>query len=557
MRFIAPFLLLLSPLAFADECPDGEQMYQGQCRTTCEILAQDSSPRGMRWDGTVWGDAPTGYCRGSGSSGCELRRTGVTIQVDGSVFWQGDFKYTGASCSGVGEYTGDSPWTEPDDGNSNDGSGNDSGGDTGTDTGDGSDGSTDNGDDLDHGGGGNGGNSGSAYPDSNHPINHLRSIQEKQVISNNLLDRNTNEIIQLNASITDRLTDISSHLNTEQVNTNNYRNELKTSVRGITFAFQDANSTLKDLLQTMNSIDRKTTGGTGGNVDLSPLIASAAEIEKHTSGTYWFLDAMRKQVDSVADNTGAIKYQVTPILENIEQRMASGSQNTRIFRDGIRSDTRSIKANTNNIKKEVTNTKKAVQANKESVDAVKTAIETQTTSLEGSLNQIEEAIENAGGSGSDSTGGDNSDVVSKLGELQGSTEQLGDQLGQSLEGIQDAINGLNDGGLFHAPPTSDGWSHGTVIGEAVEGLIDDIDKLKATLKDMQSTSPINLGTMSFNDGSYSGETFTLSRASWNVDVRFNLFNTLGTNTSTIRNVIIFAAMLMAAFIILSSGRKGS
>ncbi|HIF6100125.1 TPA: hypothetical protein ACX3GU_004406 [Vibrio parahaemolyticus] len=61
MRFIAPFLLLLSPLAFADECPDGEQMYQGQCRTTCEILAQDSSPRGMRWDGTVWGDAPTGY----------------------------------------------------------------------------------------------------------------------------------------------------------------------------------------------------------------------------------------------------------------------------------------------------------------------------------------------------------------------------------------------------------------------------------------------------------------------------------------------------------------
>ncbi|OQQ00552.1 hypothetical protein BK412_21815 [Vibrio campbellii] len=550
MRFIAPFLLLLSPLAFADDCPDGEQMYQGQCRTTCEILALDSSPRAMRWDATVWGDAPTGYCRGSGSSGCELRRTAVTIQVNGSVFWQGDFKYTGASCSNVGEYTGDSPWTEPDDGNSDGGSGNDSGGDTGTDTGDGSDGTTDNGDDLDHGGGGNGGNSGSAYPDSNHPINHLRSIQEKQVISNNLLDRNTNEIIQLNASITDRLTDISSHLNTEQVNTNNYRNELKTSVRGITFAFQDANSTLKDLLQTMNSIDRKTTGGTGSNVDLSPLIASAAEIEKHTSGTYWFLDAMRKQVDSVADNTGAIKYQVTPILENIEQRMASGSQNTRIFRDGIRSDTRSIKANTNNIKREVINTKKAVQANKESVDAVKTAVEDQTASLEGALNQIVEAI----GSGDDSDGGsqsgDNSDVVNKLGEL-------GQQLGTSLDGIQEAIDGLDNGGVFDVPPTGSGWANGTEIGEAVDGLIDDIDKLKSNLKDMQSKSPISLGKMNFNDGNYSGETFRLSRDSWNVDVQFNLFNTLGTNTGSIRNVIIFAAMLMAAFIILSSGRKGS
>ena len=97
----------------------------------------------------------------------------------------------------------------------------------------------------------------------------------------------------------------------------------------------------------------------------------------------------------------------------------------------------------------------------------------------------------------------------------------------------------------------------TCLALIVDGLIDDIDKLKTNLKDMQSKSPINLGQMSFNDGNYSGEAFTLSRASWNVDVRFNLFNTLGTNTSTIRNVIIFAAMLMAAFIILSSGRKGS
>ncbi|WP_104029860.1 hypothetical protein [Vibrio jasicida] len=551
MRFIAPFLLLLSPLAFADECPDGEQMYQGQCRTTCEILAQDTNPRGMRWDGTVWGDSPTGYCRGSGSVGCELSRTGITIQVNGSAFWQGDFKYTGATCSSIGEYTGDTPWTEPDDGNSDGDSGTDSGGDTG----DGSDGDNNGGDDLDHGGGGNGGNSGAAYPDSSHPINHLRSIQEKQVISNNLLNRNTNEIIEMNASVTNRLTDIYSHLSTEQVSTNNYRNEIKTGVRGITHEFYETNSTLKDLLDTMNSIDRKTSSGSSSNVDLSPLIASTSEIEKHTSGTYWFLDAMRKQLDSVADNTGAIKYQVTPILENIEQRMASGSQNTRIFRDGIRSDTRSIKTNTNNIKKEVTNTKKAVQATTKSVDAVKTAIEDQTASLDTILSRIEEAIGSADGSGS--TGGDNSDVVSKLGELQGTTEQLGNQLGQSLDGIQDAINGLNDGGQFHAPPTSDGWSHGTSIGEAVDGLIDDIDKLKTNLKDMQSKSPINLGQMSFNDGNYSGETFTLSRASWNVDVRFNLFNTLGTNTSTIRNVIIFAAMLMAAFIILSSGRKGS
>ncbi|KIP71447.1 hypothetical protein SN11_17085 [Vibrio harveyi] len=555
MRFIAPFLLLLSPLAFADECPDGEQMYQGQCRTTCEILAQDTSPRGMRWDGTVWGDSPTGYCRGSGSVGCELSRTGITIQVNGSAFWQGDFKYTGATCSSIGEYTGDTPWTEPDDGNSDGDSGTDSGGDTGSETGDGSDGDNNGGDDLDHGGGGNGGNSGAAYPDSSHPINHLRSIQEKQVISNNLLNRNTNEIIEMNASVTNRLTDIYSHLSTEQVSTNNYRNEIKTGVRGITHEFYETNSTLKDLLDTMNSIDRKTSSGSSSNVDLSPLIASTSEIEKYTSSTYWFLDAMRKQLDSVADNTGAIKYQVTPILENIEQRMASGSQNTRIFRDGIRSDTRSIKTNTNNIKKEVTNTKKAVQATTKSVDAVKTAIEDQTASLDTILSRIEEAIGSADGSGS--TGGDNSDVVSKLGELQGTTEQLGNQLGQSLDGIQDAINGLNDGGQFHAPTTGDGWSHGTVIGEAVDGLIDDIDKLKTNLKDMQSKSPINLGQMSFNDGNYSGETFTLSRASWNVDVRFNLFNTLGTNTSTIRNVIIFAAMLMAAFIILSSGRKGS
>ena len=117
---------------------------------------------------------------------------------------------------------------------------------------------------------------------------------------------------------------------------------------------------------------------------------------------------------------------------------------------------------------------------------------------------------------------------------------------------------MNDGGVFDVPPTGSGWAnHGTEIGEAVDGLIDDIDKLKSNLKDMQSKSPISLGKMNFNDGNYSGETFRLSRDSWNVDVQFNLFNTLGTNTGSIRNVIIFAAMLMAAFIILSSGRKGS
>lgn len=557
MRIITPFLLFLSPLALADDCPDGEQMYQGQCRTTCEILAQDSSPRGMRWDGTEWGDAPTGYCRGSGAVGCEMSRTGSTIQVNGSIFWQGDFIYTGATCSSVGDYSGDSPLTEPDDGS--EGSEGSEGGDsTGseTDSGSGGDG------DVDHGGGGNGGAPGGAYPDSSHPINHLRSIQEKQVISNNLLNRNTNEIIELNSSVTGRLTDIYSHLNTEQVNTNNARNELKSKVSDIGFKLGDANSTLNDqldeqrsidntlksVLDTLNSIDDNTDGPSngGGGGFPSDALTALQTTANSTESLRWYFDQSRKQIDVIAANSQKQNMYTLDVEDSVNR--ASYDITEKVW--AVKTETGKVVKNTNTIKQ---NTNKI----NTSVGKVEQAIQSQEESLNEALARIEEAIISGNGGGTGDGGSDNSDVVGKLGDLQGDMNASLGSLGDALDGIQDGLDSLNSGEGFDAPVAGNGWSSGTIIGESVDGLISDIEHLEREIQELREQSPLKLGQMNFNDGSYSSEVFTLSRDSWSVDVSFNLFDTLGSNTNTIRMIIYFAALLMAAFIILSSGRKSN
>jgi len=110
-----------------EACPEGTQKYQGECLTTCQILAKDSSPRRLRWDATIYGENPSSFCKGSGDNGCWLNAAGLFISVEDN-FWSGDFTFTSESCqtSDIGKFFGGTkfpptdtpdPDPNPDDGN--------------------------------------------------------------------------------------------------------------------------------------------------------------------------------------------------------------------------------------------------------------------------------------------------------------------------------------------------------------------------------------------------------------------------------------------------------
>ncbi|MEZ8504623.1 hypothetical protein AB6D08_25465, partial [Vibrio splendidus] len=121
--------------------------------------------------------------------------------------------------------------------------------------------------------------------------------------------------------------------------------------------------------------------------------------------------------------------------------------------------------------------------------------------------------------------------------------------------LQDVLQGFfGKSGAFNAPGQGDGYATNTVLTTAVDDLKTEIDDLEETLESKLKQSPLKLGRMSFSGGSYQSTTFSLSR--WNVDVGFDLFNSLGPhNTNMIRTVILFIATLLAGFILLSSGRS--
>ncbi|EHT4941892.1 hypothetical protein VV99796_00793 [Vibrio vulnificus] len=142
--------------------------------------------------------------------------------------------------------------------------------------------------------------------------------------------------------------------------------------------------------------------------------------------------------------------------------------------------------------------------------------------------------------------------------------QVRNETASGLFGVKDAVNKLGDdlenllsgnGRGFNTPSGSGDWDgngkDGTLIGDSIDGIKGEIEVLEQDLKNLLQKSPINMGQMNFQQGSYTPESFVLKGQ----EVSFNLFGILKADKNLIQSVIIFLAFLTAAFIILSSGRS--
>ncbi|HAS6110399.1 TPA: hypothetical protein RQK57_004381 [Vibrio vulnificus] len=142
--------------------------------------------------------------------------------------------------------------------------------------------------------------------------------------------------------------------------------------------------------------------------------------------------------------------------------------------------------------------------------------------------------------------------------------QVRNETASGLFGVKDAVNKLGDdlenllsgnGRGFNTPSGSGDWDgngkDGTLIGDSIDGIKGEIEVLEQDLKNLLQKSPINMGQMNFQQGSYTPESFVLKGQ----EVSFNLFGILKADKNMIQSVIIFLAFLTAAFIILSSGRS--
>lgn len=142
--------------------------------------------------------------------------------------------------------------------------------------------------------------------------------------------------------------------------------------------------------------------------------------------------------------------------------------------------------------------------------------------------------------------------------------QVRNETASGLFGVKDAVNKLGDdlenllsgnGRGFNTPSGSGDWDgngkDGTLIGDSIDGIKGEIEVLEQDLKNLLQKSPINMGQMNFQQGSYTPESFVLKGQ----QVSFNLFGILNADKNMIQSVIIFLAFLTAAFIILSSGRS--
>ncbi|WCP70105.1 hypothetical protein LYZ37_19065 [Vibrio tubiashii] len=130
--------------------------------------------------------------------------------------------------------------------------------------------------------------------------------------------------------------------------------------------------------------------------------------------------------------------------------------------------------------------------------------------------------------------------------LQRSNEMMSNWIGETLEGIKDS------GKKFTKPAKPE---FKTPFKDGVEGLKTEITQLEKDIETKLAQSPLKMGTMNFSSGSYKGTQFDLDHHGHRISVGFNLLNTLAPHLDLIKGVIIFIATLMAAFIVLSSGRN--
>jgi len=154
--------------------------------------------------------------------------------------------------------------------------------------------------------------------------------------------------------------------------------------------------------------------------------------------------------------------------------------------------------------------------------------------------------------------GINTDVTTAVNKVANAVNTGMGKLEGDLEGITDQIDKMlsGDGRSFTQPQSGGDWDgdggSGTALGGATEELEGQKEGLETKLKDLIAKSPFNLGQMDFNPGQYTPIQFELEGRG--IEVSFNFFTKLGGNIDLIRTVIIFIALLSAAFIILTAGR---
>ncbi len=154
--------------------------------------------------------------------------------------------------------------------------------------------------------------------------------------------------------------------------------------------------------------------------------------------------------------------------------------------------------------------------------------------------------------------GINADVTTAVNKVANAVNTGMGKLEGDLDGISDKIDKMlsGDGRSFNQPQSGGDWDgdggSGTALGGATEELEGQREGLETKLKDLIAKSPFNLGQMDFNPGQYTPIQFELEGRG--IEVSFNFFTKLGGNIDLIRTVIIFIALLSAAFIVLTAGR---
>ncbi|MDC5706411.1 hypothetical protein OPW02_17665 [Vibrio europaeus] len=168
------------------------------------------------------------------------------------------------------------------------------------------------------------------------------------------------------------------------------------------------------------------------------------------------------------------------------------------------------------------------------------------------------------GSGGSSGGGDNgsgngtdNELLSQINDatgltagrvfgLQRSNEMMSNWIGETLEGMRYSDK------TFTKPAKPE---FKTPFKDGLTTLQTEIEELNKEIETKLSKSPINMGSMHFNGGSYQGTDFVLDNHGQQISVGFNFLSTINPHIDLIKGVILLLAFLAGAVIILSSGRS--
>lgn len=194
------------------------------------------------------------------------------------------------------------------------------------------------------------------------------------------------------------------------------------------------------------------------------------------------------------------------------------------------------------------------------------AIELDTRDIQGKLRKVLYELKKSGNGSNPNV--DLSSVNSRLDAL-GSSQMGAYQL---LMGITQSTNGLSrkmtsleskfDSTVDEITNPSQSFNSpiekpfvGGVFSDEIVSIKKEIKDLETQMLEKMNKPLIGMGEMNFNTGTYTDETFVITRGGQDISIGFNLFDTLGDNVTLIKAVILLVASLIAITIIMTSGRR--